>query len=306
MVRLCQFSVAGVPSLGCQLPDGSFVDLTAALAASPDPLHSTGVSGGPSMCAFISHGDAALDFARAAVASGAHRVAAASAKLLAPITDPSKVICVGMNYKEHCTEQDYPIPTEPVIFSKFPSCICGEGDDIVLRPETSQLDWEVELCVVIGKGGTRIAKADAYDHVLGYTVAHDVSARDLQLNGNGGQWLVGKAFDTFAPIGPCIVTSDDIGNVDNLRVQTTVNGATVQDSNTSEFVFTVDVLVEHISKFMTLCPGDLIFTGTPSGVGCFRKPPVWLNHGDVAVCTIENIGSVTNTVVAETPAEGKL
>lgn len=169
----------------------------------------------------------------------------------------------------------------------------------MLPAETKELDFEVELCIVIGKTARRVPKAEALDYVAGYTVAHDVSARDWQLKRNGGQWLMGKTFDTFAPIGPAIVTTDEVGNIHAKGIRCRLNGETVQDSNTSEFVFNVPTVVEWVSKLVTLKPGDLIFTGTPPGVGCFRKPPLWLKDGDVVEVEIDGIGCISNPVKAE-------
>ena len=241
-------------------------------------------------------GDAGLIAANAVVKSGAHRVAK-PVKLKAPIDGVQKVICVGMNYVEHCTEQNMPVPTEPVIFNKFPSTICGTGDPLPKDPETEELDYEVEPAGVIGKTvPRRTTEADADQYILGYTVAHDVSARDWQLKKNGGQWLIGKTFDNYAPIGPAIVTRAGI-DPNNIGVRTRVNGRTLQDGHTKEFVFTPQFCVAWISRFVTLEPGDLIFTGTPSGVGCFRDPPIWLQKGDVVECEIDGIGTITNPVV---------
>ena len=183
-----------------------------------------------------------------------------------------------MNYYDHCTEQDFPIPQEPVIFSKFASSISASGEPLPLNEDlTQELDFEVELAIVIGRSGRCIPKNRALDYIAGWTVAHDVSARDWQMKKNGGQWLLGKTIDGFAPIGPSIVTRDEdqaFFDAGNLEVRTTLNGSVVQESNTKELIFKPADLVAFISKFMTLKPGDLIFTGTPGGVGVFRKPPM--------------------------------
>jgi len=222
-------------------------------------------------------------------------------KLLAPVTNCDKVICIGMNYVDHCTEQNFPIPSEPIIFNKFPSAITNPGDDIELFPETNELDFEVELTMVIGKEGRRIPDTEeAYDYVFGWTVAHDVSARDWQLKKNGGQWLLGKCFDTACPLGPSIVTGDEEGfSPENTPIKCILNGENVQDSNTDQLIFKTPALLSWLSTFITLKPGDLILTGTPPGVGCFRKPdPLWLKDGDVVTCEIGGIGRITNTVKA--------
>ena len=204
-----------------------------------------------------------------------------------------------MNYADHCTEQGLPLPVEPVIFSKFPTCLAASGDPLVCPREVKELDFEVELAVVIGTAGRRIPVESALAHVAGYTVAHDVSARDWQLKKNGGQWLLGKACDGFSPIGPAIVTPDEVGDVGNLRLRCTVNGEVLQDGNTKELVHGVAACISWISQLMTLKPGDVILTGTPPGVGCFRKPQLWLKVGDVVTVDIEKLGQITNTVVAD-------
>jgi len=215
--------------------------------------------------------------------------------LLAPISNPSAIFCVGMNYVDHCTEQGFPIPEEPIIFSKLPRCVVNPGDPIELPPLIKELDFEVELAVVIGKKGRFISVEDAPSHIAGYTVAHDVSARNWQIKRNGGQWFLGKTFDSFAPIGPCITNARDI-DASKLGIRCVLNGETVQDSNTSEIIFNPAQCVAWISSVVTLQPGDVIFTGTPPGVGCFRKPPLWLKDGDVVTCEIDGIGAITNAV----------
>jgi 2-keto-4-pentenoate hydratase/2-oxohepta-3-ene-1,7-dioic acid hydratase in catechol pathway len=204
-----------------------------------------------------------------------------------------------MNYADHCTEQNLPIPVEPVVFNKFATSLCGNGDAVIIPHESKEFDYEVELAVVIGKKARRVTKEDAYNYVAGYTVAHDVSARDWQLKKNGGQWLLGKAADTYAPIGPAIVTPDEIPNINNLKLKTIVNGEVMQEGNTKELVHDVAACIAWVSKFITLVPGDLILTGTPPGVGCFRKPPFWLKDGDVVTVEIEHLGAITNPIVAE-------
>ncbi|XP_043222126.1 fumarylacetoacetate hydrolase domain-containing protein 2A-like isoform X1 [Amphibalanus amphitrite] len=239
-----------------------------------------------------------LELLKAAEAT-ANAVPLSEVKLLAPITSPDKVLCIGMNYVDHCAEQNMPVPTEPVVFNKFPSCIVGPSDAIELPSAvTSQLDWEVELAVVIGQKCRDVSPEQADDYIFGYTVAHDVSARDWQLRRNGGQWLVGKAMDTFCPLGPCITTADSLDPA-NLSLWCRVNGETQQQGSTAQLVFDCRQVVSHLSRSgITLLPGDVILTGTPPGVGVFRKPPVFLKHGDVVECGVEGIGTITNKVVA--------
>jgi len=224
--------------------------------------------------------------------------------LKAPITDPEKIICIGMNYVDHCTEQNYPIPTEPIIFSKFNSSISGDGDDIIFE-ETEKLDFEVELVIVVGQKGRYVKKEEASEYIAGYTVAHDVSARDWQLDRNGKQWVLGKTIDGYCPLGPAIVTKDDLKNPYNLGIRTILNGKKVQDGNTKEIIFKGEDLIAYCSRFFTLAPGDIILTGTPPGVGVFRKPPLFMKPGDVVTVEIDQIGSITNTV-RERPIRAKL
>jgi 2-keto-4-pentenoate hydratase/2-oxohepta-3-ene-1,7-dioic acid hydratase in catechol pathway len=247
--------------------------------------------------------------ATAAASSGRWRIARSSITLRAPISDPEKIICVGMNYYDHCTEQNFPIPKEPVLFSKFASSISGPSDVVPLEDDlTSELDFEVELAIVIGRRGRRIAKEDALEHIAGWTVAHDVSARDLQMKRNGGQWLLGKTGDGYAPIGPAIVTRDEgaaFSDASSLPLRTFLNGAIVQSSNTRELIHTPADVVAYASKYFTLNVGDLIFTGTPGGVGVFRKPPIFLKHGDEVIVEIDGIGRIVNPIRAVSPAETK-
>jgi len=286
-VRLVTFKTGEEVRAGVELSDGGDIaDVCKADGSIPTDMR-----------ALLSD-PAGLAKVKAAVA-GAPTVKRADAQLLAPIYGPEKIICIGMNYVDHCTEQNMPVPTEPVVFSKFASCITDPGAPIMLPPETSELDFEVELAIVVGKKARRVTQADAMDYVAGYTVAHDVSARDWQLKRNGGQWLMGKTFDTFAPIGPAIVTTDEIGDIHNKGIRCRLNGETVQDSNTNQLVFNVNKVIEWCSALVTLNPGDLIFTGTPPGVGCFRKPPLWLKDGDVVECEVDGIGCISNPVKAE-------
>uniref|UniRef100_A0A0K2TKB2 Fumarylacetoacetate hydrolase domaincontaining protein 2like [Aplysia californica] n=1 Tax=Lepeophtheirus salmonis TaxID=72036 RepID=A0A0K2TKB2_LEPSM len=218
-------------------------------------------------------------------------------EITSPIFKPDKVLCIGMNYKDHCIEQNLPTPKEPIIFNKFPSCICGPFDDIKMPNNTKELDWEVELAVVMSKTCKNVSKEEAMEYVFGYTTSHDVSARDWQIRRNGGQWLVGKAMDGFCPLGPCIVTTDELKDPNNLEISCSVNGNIKQSSNTKELVFKIDEIVSWISNLFTLYPGDVILTGTPPGVGVFLKPPQYLKVGDVVECKISSIGSVINKIV---------
>lgn len=218
-------------------------------------------------------------------------------KILAPIPDPQKVICVGLNYADHAKESGVAPPDEPVFFSKFPTAVAAHGDPISLPKVSTQVDYEAELVVVIGKGGKNIPRGEALSHVAGYCPGHDVSARDWQLNKPGKQWLLGKTFDTFAPYGPTLTTPDEAGDPNNLRIALRLNGTTMQDSSTTQLIFKIDELVSYISNVCTLLPGDIIFTGTPPGVGAARKPPVFLKPGDTVEVEIENLGTLSNPCV---------
>jgi len=219
-------------------------------------------------------------------------------QLRPPLTHPQKILCVGRNYREHAGEMGADVPDIPVIFNKLPSSLIGPGDAIQLPRISDQVDYEAELVVVIGKPGRQIAREQAPHHVFGYTCGNDISARDWQKGRPGGQWLLGKTFDSFAPLGPWIVTRDELPQLDALQIQLRLNGQVMQQAKFSELIFDVPFLIEHLSKFVTLQPGDLIFTGTPSGVGAARTPPVFLKPGDELQVEIEQIGQLGNPVAS--------
>jgi 2-keto-4-pentenoate hydratase/2-oxohepta-3-ene-1,7-dioic acid hydratase in catechol pathway len=221
----------------------------------------------------------------------------AGATLLAPVPDPHKIICLGLNYRDHAAESGMEIPREPVLFSKYATSLIGHQGEIVLPEVSTEVDYEAELVVVIGQGGRHIPRERALEHVAGYTIGHDVSARDWQLNKPGKQWMAGKTFDTFAPVGPALVTADEVPDPHNLGIRLRLNGKTMQDSNTSQWIFRIDEVVAYLSQIFTLEPGDLIFTGTPPGVGMARKPPVWLQPGDIVEVEIDGLGTLRNAVV---------
>jgi 2-keto-4-pentenoate hydratase/2-oxohepta-3-ene-1,7-dioic acid hydratase in catechol pathway len=218
-------------------------------------------------------------------------------KLLAPISNPGKVVCVGNNYMDHCREQNVEPPKKPMIFSKWASCIIAPEEAILLPEDSKQVDYEAELAVVIGKKGKNISLEEAFDYIFGYTILNDVSARDVQFA--DVQWVRGKSYDTFAPVGPVIVTRDEIDNPHNLKIKLDVNGVTLQDSNTKHLIFDIPYLISYLSKGFTFEPGDIIATGTPHGVGIFRNPPVFLKGGDVCTIEIEKIGTLVNVVKEE-------
>ena len=220
----------------------------------------------------------------------------AGARLRAPIVRPPKITCVGLNYADHAREQGKEPPRIPVFFLKSGNTITGPGDPIRLPVNSNENDCEAELTVVIGRGGSRIPVERAWEHVAGYTILNDVSARDMQREDR--QWFRGKSCDTFAPIGPWIVTPDEIPDPHALAISLTLNGQTLQDSNTSNLIHKIDYLISYLSQSLTWEPGDLIATGTPGGVGVFRTPPIFIKPGDVVSVSVEGIGTLTNPVVA--------
>ncbi|WP_373523395.1 fumarylacetoacetate hydrolase family protein [Aquiflexum sp.] len=220
-----------------------------------------------------------------------------SIRLGSPIKRPSKIICVGLNYTMHAKESGMAVPEVPILFMKATSSLCGPNDSILIPRNSTKTDWEVELAVVIGKKATYVTKEEAMDYVAGYALHNDVSERDFQLN-HGGQWVKGKSADHFAPFGPYLVTKDEIKDPHNLRLWLNVNGEKLQDSNTSDLVFDIPTLVSYISQYMTLLPGDIISTGTPSGVGLGLKPPRYLKAGDVVELGIDGLGTAKQVAVA--------
>ena len=243
-------------------------------------------------------GPAALEaVARAARRPEAVKLDAAGVKLLPPVPDPPKIVCLGLNYRDHAAEGGAPIPKEPVLFSKYATALIGAGQPIVLPPVSKEVDYEAELVVVVGKRGRPRNEQEAREYVAGYTVGHDVSARDWQLRKDQKQWMVGKTFDTFAPTGPVLVTADEVPDPHRLAIRLRLNGQTMQDSNTREMIFSVPAVLAYLAQVFTLEVGDLIFTGTPAGVGFARKPPVFLKAGDVVEVEIEGLGVLRNPVV---------
>ena len=221
-------------------------------------------------------------------------------KVLSPV-DPAALLCIGLNYRLHAEESGAEIPQRPILFMKAPSSVQNPDDPIEIPRHlaSEEVDYEAELAVVIGKPGKNIRKQDALEHVAGYTCANDVSARDWQIRYGGGQWCRGKTFDTFCPLGPFLVTPEDIGDPNNLRIRTLIGKETLQDWNTNDMIFNVPALIEFLSGSTTLATGTVILTGTPQGVGFARKPPRFLSPGDIVTVEIEKIGRLTNPVVNE-------
>jgi 2-keto-4-pentenoate hydratase/2-oxohepta-3-ene-1,7-dioic acid hydratase in catechol pathway len=304
-MRLITFDAGQGSRPGVQLDEGTILDLDAALALAP----ASGQAPFGSLHALIGRGDAALEAVRRLLAIAARgelnaaRVPLAQARILAPTPRPAKnVFCVGRNYAEHIAEGAraqriaLDLPEFPVFFSKPPTTVIGPGDAIPVQPEVStKIDYEVELAVVIGKRGRNIKASQALDHVFGYTIANDVTARDLQRR-HGGQFLKGKGLDGSCPMGPAIVTRDEIGDPGRLAIRLWVNGELRQDGNTKDMIFPIAALIESLSEGLTLEPGDLLATGTPSGVGYAMSEPQFLKDGDVVTCEIEGIGQLVNPV----------
>jgi 2-keto-4-pentenoate hydratase/2-oxohepta-3-ene-1,7-dioic acid hydratase in catechol pathway len=289
-MRLATIQTADGPRAAVQVGD-RFLDLAAA-----DPGLPATVRG------LLAAGPGALAAARRAADRTAAGFPADSVKLLPPVPDPGKIVCLGLNYRDHALETGKAIPAEPVLFSKFASALVGPGEPIVLPRVSRRVDYEAELVVVVGTRGRYIPAETALSHVAGYTIGHDVSARDWQFKGETKQWLAGKTFDTFAPTGPVLVTADEVHDPHALPIRLRLNGTTMQDSNTRQLIFGVPQLIAYISQIVTLEPGDLIFTGTPPGVGDARKPPVYLQDGDVVEVEIEGLGVLRNPVRAEAAA----
>lgn len=254
------------------------------------------------MAALLDDVDTGLEIARAVEAatndgdsrlSDSPLIAEADASFAPPVPAPEKIVCVGQNYMDHCLEQGKEPPERPLLFAKYATTLIGHGETIRIPREVStNIDFEAELALVIGKRGKDISQADAFDHVLGYMCLNDITARDIQKG--DGQWLRGKSFDTFAPCGPYLITADEVPAPQNLKIGCDIDGVVMQDSNTSNLIFTIPVLLEFMTKCFTLKPGDIISTGTPPGVGAFRDPPRWLQAGETVSVEVESLGRLSN------------
>jgi len=266
----------------------SILDFTQAAPRLPD-----------TMLQFLAMGQPALETAHEAIDNAAESslIPGSQVRLLAPDPRPGKIICVGLNYVDHAEEGGREIPEYPTIFSKYHNTVIGPGDPIVIPRVSSKIDFEVELAVVIGKKARYVEEEGALDYVAGYTALNDVTARDFQRLPS--QWTVGKSFDTFAPMGPAIVTRDEITDPGSLDISLQLNGQTMQSSNTSKLIFSIPHLIRFLTQAMTLEPGDIISTGTPAGVGVFRDQQIFLKPGDEVKLLIESIGELTNPVIAE-------
>lgn len=282
-MKLIRYGNPGQEKPGLLLADGRLIDVT---AFTPDYTE-----------AFFA-GDA-LDGLRQWASTEGHRapVIDPSTRLGPPLARPSKLICIGLNFRDHAAETGAPVPAEPVVFFKATSAIVGPNDPLILPRTSEKTDWEVELAVVIGRKANYVRREDALSHVAGYMLHNDYSERAFQLE-RGGQWVKGKSCDTFAPLGPFLATQDEIADVHALPMWLTVNGEIRQQSSTSNLIFDVPAIVSYLSQFMSLLPGDVISTGTPAGVGLGFKPPVFLKAGDVVELGIDGLGSSRQQVMA--------
>lgn len=303
-MRLISYLASGEPRLGARV-DGRTVDLSDAHA---QLLAERGESAGAKLVpsdiiALLEGGEPSMAAAREALAFAAGRpdlaVEESTLRLLPVVPRPPKIICVARNYGEHVAEAKADVHQTPSLFMRFADSLIAAGDAVLVPTVSEQVDWEVELAVVIGTRGKHIPAAQAYDHIAGYAVFNDVSVRDWQLRQPPIQYGAGKNFDASGPFGPELVTTDEVTNPHDLRIELSVNGELMQSSNTGEMIFDIPTLIEHISHFTTLRPGDVIATGTPAGVGHFRDPPVYLRPGDTVRAEIEGVGVLENPVAAE-------
>lgn len=306
-MRLVTYTFRGVTRLGATNGEAEVIDLARAgslRGAAPVP---------DDMLALLGGAEAALANARRALAAGIELVQRDREQavergivfgmrepgfaLEAPIRRPPKVLGIGLNYRDHAAETKQEIPKQPVVFTKLSTCITGHGMPIRRPRVSSAVDWEGEFCFVIGRRARRVRAADAPRYIAGYTIGNNVSVRDWQFH--SPTWMMGKGFDTHGPLGPYLVTPDEAGNVANLEIKTWVNGELKQNSNTSELIFNPGAIIEYLTQVFTLEPGDVVFTGTPAGVGASRRPPEWLKAGDLVRIAISRLGVLENPVVDE-------
>lgn len=282
-MKLVRFEHEGTPHIGVLAGEDKIVPLK--------------TETGASMSAFLATGATGLEEAKQALASADTLLSLDSVQLLAPVGDPGKIMCIGQNYRDHCEEQNQLIPERAILFAKYSNTLNDPGGVIKLPRVSDVIDYEAELAVVIGKTASEVSEADAMQYVAGYLCANDVTARDIQKA--DGQWVRGKSPDTFFPIGPYLVTADEIADPHNLDISLTLNGETRQKSNTANLIFKIPFLISYLSQTMTLMPGDILSTGTPGGVGVYSNPPVLLKAGDSVSVTITGLGTLTNSVAAK-------
>ncbi len=297
-MKLASFLLNGSPRVGVVINHEALLDV-AHLSGEPDKTDMLSILSAGELFLKRIHEEASslldrLDESASLKNATLHSIK--DVKLLAPIPRPGKIICLGLNYSDHAEEAGLEQPEEPVLFSKPATAVVGHDDPVIYPKVSSQVDYEVELAVIIGKRGKDVTEEEAYDYVAGYTVFNDVSARDIQFR--SGQWFRGKSFDTFAPMGPYLVLKDEIPDPHNLKMQMKVNGEVRQNSSTRKMIFKIPYLISFISAGITLEPGDVIATGTPSGVGFYSKPQKLLKPGDIMEATIEKIGTLRNKVIS--------
>lgn len=275
-MKLLRFGPPGLEKTGVILPDGRRLDCSSAFADFNEAFFAT--DGLSRLSAWV------------ATHAGNAPLVPTDARLGSPIARPSKIICIGLNYRDHAAESGMAPPAEPVVFFKSTTALCGPNDDLVIPRNSLKTDWEVELAVVIGRTTRYVTESDASSCIAGYVLHNDYSERAWQLE-RGGQWVKGKSCDTFAPLGPWLSTPDEVADPNNLRLWLTVNGRKFQDGNTRNLIFNVPFVISYLSQFMTLLPGDVISTGTPAGVGLGQKPPLYLKPGDVVELGIDGLGT---------------
>lgn len=282
-MKLIRFGAAGKEKTGLQLENGTRIDVSAFGSDYDEAFF--GTDGIERLADWLKSNQENCPVVEATIRLGV------------PLTRPSKIVCVGLNYAQHAAEAGMEVPKEPVLFFKSTTALIGPNDDVIMPKGGAKTDWEVELALVIGKKASYVEEADVFDHIAGYVLHNDVSERAFQIE-RSGQWCKGKGCDTFAPVGPFIATKDEIPNPNNLNLWLKLNGEIMQNSSTSDFIFNIQKVVSHISQFMTLLPGDIISTGTPFGVGLGLKPPMYLKEGDVMELGIEGLGTSTQKVKA--------
>ncbi len=299
-MKLLSFGPKGQERPGLLVGEDRILDLSAALPENPRSMRELLEQGLPESFSIAENASQEAEIAgpKAEIAGPKETLPLSGVRLAAPVPEPSKILCIGLNYRDHAEEQNKPLPKKPLVFAKAPSAVIGPGEEIVLPdPELETFtDAEAELAVVIGRAASRVSEAEAYKYVAGYTLLNDVSGRDTQWAEK--QWLRAKSFDTFSPMGPWIVTKDEIPDPHALDIIGRVNSEVRQKSNTQNLHFTVPFLVSYLSQTMTLLPGDVIATGTPGGVGIYRDPKVRLEAGDVVTVEIREIGVLENKVAA--------
>ncbi len=276
--------------IGALISDGEIIDLTSLVS-------NKNLTANKLLDCFNLESDFLEKAKRATSENNLPKIKRQDIEIYAPVPRPNKIICIGLNYRDHAQESGMSIPTSPIIFSKFSTCVIGANQPIILPKGSEQVDYEAELAFIVGQRAKNVKKEDAMDYVFGYTNFNDVSARDFQFA--DGQWQRGKSCDTFAPVGEFIATTDEIENPHNLSIKLRLNGETLQNSNTEQLIFDIPEIIEFLSQSITLEAGDVVATGTPPGVGFARKPPVFLKDGDKIEIEIQGLGILANTVVAQ-------